>query len=116
VLDSLRFETISERYEGIVEAHKQIFDWIFQLMANNEDYNQLRQIYTNEVRITRTPKPAARNKIGTYQEVRILSVFSFSTYFALGQYSDKHVAPQRLPAAIVSNSTTNEVVLTDLWH
>lgn len=40
VIDSLRFDTITERYEGIAEAHKHTFDWIFQPMENNEDPNE----------------------------------------------------------------------------
>lgn len=37
VVSSLHFETITERYEGIAEAHRQTFDWIFEPMIDHED-------------------------------------------------------------------------------
>jgi predicted ATPase len=36
VLESLRFPTITERYEAIAEAHKKAFEWIFQPMVDEE--------------------------------------------------------------------------------
>jgi len=39
VLESLRFPTITERYEAITEAHKKTFEWIFQPMVDEEDPN-----------------------------------------------------------------------------
>jgi hypothetical protein len=39
VPESLRFPTITERYEAVAEAHQKTFEWIFQPMVDKEDPN-----------------------------------------------------------------------------
>lgn len=39
VLESLRFQTITERYEAVAEAHKKTFEWVFEPMVDEEDPN-----------------------------------------------------------------------------
>lgn len=41
VIESLYYETITQRYEAVIEAHQKTFEWIFRPMGDENDSNAM---------------------------------------------------------------------------